>query len=121
MIIRKAWNCMINKTLVNSFGGSTATVEYMVISSVKLIMAFSWLFMAFHHFWMEYKVLFSSSDRFHYLSFKQVQGTLSGKYCVRARSSYISHELREYFTLVAVVDFQSVSENQEKNSRLKIM
>lgn len=74
MITKAAWNCMINKTPVNSFGGSTLTVGLKAFGH-KLSETNYSIFMAFHHFWIEYKVLFSSRDRFHYLRFKQVQAT----------------------------------------------
>lgn len=66
---------MINKTPVNSFGGSTLTAGLKAFSH-KLGETNDSIFMAFHHFWIEYKVLFSSSDSFHHLSFKQVQATV---------------------------------------------
>lgn len=57
---------MINKTPMNSFGGSTTSLDLKAFGRKLSETNYNiFIFMAFCHFWIEYKLLFSSRDRFH--------------------------------------------------------
>jgi len=63
MITKEAWNHVINENPVNSFSGSAITVGLKAFGHELSETSHS-IFMAFCHFWIEYKALFSSGIGF---------------------------------------------------------